>query len=74
MSGPYDWKPSLAKVEAISAMKEECRSITKVRQFLGACAFYYIWIPHYMHIVDLIYGLLKKGRKFEWGEEHTQAV
>ena len=55
-------------------MKEECRSITKVRQFLGACAFYYIWIPHYMHIVDLIYGLLKKGRKFEWGEEHTQAV
>ena len=42
---------------------------------MGACAFYHaIWIPHYAHVVEPIYGLLKKGRKYEWSEEHTEAV
>ena len=48
--GSYSRKPSPTKVEAISVMKEECRSVTKVRRFLGACVFYHIWIPHYAHI------------------------
>ena len=38
------------------------------------CAFYHIWIPHYVQIADLLYGLLKKGRKFKWGEEHSEAM
>ena len=41
---------------------------------LGACAFYHIWIPQYAHIADPLYGLLKKTRKFEWVEEHTEAI
>ena len=72
--GPYGRKPSPAKVETILKMKEECRSTTEVRRFLGACAFYHIWIPHYVQIADLLYGLLKKGRKFKWGEEHSEAM
>ena len=67
-------KSSPTKVEAIAAMKEECGSVTEVRQFLGACAFYHIWIPHYAHIADALYALLKKNRKFEWEEEHTEAI
>ena len=30
LCGPYIWKPSPAKVEVISAMKEECRSVMEV--------------------------------------------
>ena len=74
LCGSYGRKPSPAKVEAIAAMKEECGSVTEVRRFLGACAFYHIWIPHYAHIADPLYGLLKKTRKFEWVEEHTEAI
>ena len=55
-------------------MKEECRSITEVRRFLGACTFYHICIPHYVHIVEPLYGLLKKSQKFEWSGEHTNAI
>jgi hypothetical protein len=39
LCGPYGRRPSLAKVNAIQAMKEECESQSKVRRFLGACAF-----------------------------------
>ena len=74
LCGSYGRKPSPTKVEAISAMKEECGSVTEVRRFLGACAFYHIWIPHYAHVAKPLYGLLKKSKKFEWTKEHTEAV
>ena len=48
LCGPYGRKPSPAKVEAISAMKHDCNSVTEVRRFLGAYTFYHIWIPHYV--------------------------
>ena len=44
------------------------------RRFLGACAFYHIWIPDYAHVAEPLYGLLKKRKKFEWEDEHTYAV
>ena len=47
---PYGRKTSPTKVEAISVMKEECKSVMEVRRFLGACAFYHIWILHYAHV------------------------
>ena len=37
-------------------------------------AFYHIWIPYYTHIIEPLYGLVKKGLKFEWGEEHSEMV
>ena len=52
LCGPYGRKPSPAKVEAISVMKHDCSSVTEVRRFLGACAFYHIWIPHYAHVAE----------------------
>jgi hypothetical protein len=55
-------------------MKDDCRSVTKVRRFLGACTFYHICIPHYAHVAEPLYGLLKKGRKFEWTTDHTDSV
>ena len=55
-------------------MKQDCTSFTEVQRFLGASAFYHIWIPHYAHIAEPLYRLLKKGCKFEWSEEHTESV
>ena len=55
-------------------MKEICESLSEVRRFLGACAFYHIWIPHYAHIADPLYHLLRKGKKFEWKLEHAKAM
>jgi hypothetical protein len=74
LCGPYGRKPSPSKVEAISAMKHDCKSVTEVCRCLRACAFYHIWIPHYTHVAEPLYGLLKKGRKFEWREEHMESV
>ena len=55
-------------------MKEECKSVTEVRRFLGACVFYHIWVPHYAHVAKPLYRLLKKGRKFERNQEHAESV
>ena len=74
MCGAYGRKPSPTKVDAIQEMKEECISQTEVRRFLGVCAFYHIWIPHYAHVAEPLYGLLKERKKFEWQEEHTNAI
>ena len=64
LCGAYDWKPSPRKLDAIEEMKEECISQKEVQRFLGVCAFYHIWIPHYAHVVKSFYGLLKKRKKF----------
>jgi hypothetical protein len=74
LCGAFGRKPSPMKVDAIQAMKEECKTQTEVRRFLGACAFYHIWIPHYAHVAEPLYGLLKKKRSFEWTNEHTLAI
>ena len=71
LCGPYGQKPSPAKVEAISAMKHDCSSVMEVRRFLGACAFYHMWIPHYSHFAEPLYRLLKKGRRFASDNEDT---
>ena len=51
LCGPYGWKPSPAKVEAISAMRPDCSSVTEVRRF------YHICIPHYAHVAEPLYGV-----------------
>ena len=74
MCGPYGRKPAPTKINAIQNMKEECNSVSEVRRFLGACVFYCRWIPHYAHISDPLYRLLRKGEAFEWIEEHSNAI
>jgi hypothetical protein len=70
----FGHKPLLMKVDAIEAIKDECMTQTEVRKFLGASAFYHIWIPHYAHVAEPLYGLLKKKRKFEWTSEHMLVI
>ena len=73
MCGPYGRKPSMEKVDAIQRMKE-CANTTEVRRFLGACIFYHIWIPHFAHVADPLYCLLRKGQRFQWEEEQSKAM
>jgi hypothetical protein len=71
LCGTYGRKPNPEKVDAIARMKA-CSSITEVRRFLGACVFYQIWVPHFAHIAEPLYKLLRKGTKFRW--EHNQEL
>lgn len=73
LCGPYGRKPSMEKVDAIQRMKE-CVNTTEVRRFLGACIFYHIWIPHFAHVADPLYCLLRKGQRFRWEEEQSKAM
>jgi len=73
MCGRYGRKPNPEKVDAISRMKA-CKSITEIRRFLGACVFYQIWVPHFAHISDPLYKLLRKGKKFIWEDEQDIAM
>ena len=61
--GWYGRKPNPEKVDAIGKMKA-CSNTTEVRRFLGACVFYQIWIPHFAHISEALYKLLRKKSKF----------
>ncbi|KAL3695519.1 hypothetical protein R1sor_009595 [Riccia sorocarpa] len=67
-------KPDPIKIQAIQRMKEVLTSLTEVRRFLGMCIFYHIWIPHYAHIAEPLYGLCRKGQRFRWDEEHIEGM
>lgn len=71
--GWYGRKPNPEKVDAIGKMKA-CSSTTEVRRFLGACVFYQIWIPHFAHISEALYKLLRKKSKFLWKHEQDLAM
>ncbi|MCO5554583.1 hypothetical protein L7F22_008113 [Adiantum nelumboides] len=74
MCGPYGRKPSPTKVDAIQRIKDTCTNVTEVRRFLGACVFYVIWIPHYAHVADPLYQLLRKNQRSKWGDAHVKAM
>ena len=71
--GWYERKPNPEKVDAIGKMKA-CSNTTEVRRFLGACVFYQIWIPHFAHISEALYKLLRKKSKFLWKHEQDLAM
>ncbi|KAL3685370.1 hypothetical protein R1sor_003392 [Riccia sorocarpa] len=73
LCGSFGKKPNPVKVDAIARMAD-CGSVTEVRRFLGCCIFYRMSVPHYAHVADPLYALLKKGRKFLWGTEQREAV
>ena len=73
LCGRYRRKPNPENVDVINKMKA-CNSITEVRRFLGACVFYQIWIPHFAHIAEPLYNLLRKGTKFRWGQKEEIAM
>ena len=63
-----------SKVNAIQNLKDDFKSLTEVRKFLGACVFYRIWIPHFAHVAGLLYGLPKKNSRFLWTNVHIDAI
>ena len=71
--GAFGRVPSRAKVDAINLIMD-CRNASEVRRFLGACIFFRIWIPHFAHVADPLYGLLRKNAKFVWTDVHTAAM
>ena len=73
LCGSYGRKPNPEKVDAIGRMKS-CSTVTEVRRFLGACVFYQIWIPHFAHISEPLYKLLRKRNKFVWQHEQDLAM
>ena len=73
LCGRYGRKPNPEKVDAIAKMKA-CSSTTEVRRFLGACVFYQIWIPHFAHMAEPLYKLLRKGTKFKWEKKQEVAM
>ena len=60
-------------MDAIGKMKAYSNT-TEVRRFLGACVFYQIWIPHFAHISEALYKLLRKKSKFLWKHEQDLAM
>ncbi|KAL3682680.1 hypothetical protein R1sor_000702 [Riccia sorocarpa] len=74
LCGWFGKKPEATKIEAIQRIWEVCKSLSKVRKFLGSCVFYHIWIPHYAHIAGPLYALSRKGQKFRWEEKHVDAM
>ncbi|KAL3688565.1 hypothetical protein R1sor_014874 [Riccia sorocarpa] len=66
-------RPNPVKVEAVARLVD-CRSTTEVRRFLGSCVFFRLSIPHYAHMAEPLYALLKKGRRFSWSLEHHEAM
>ncbi|KAL3699861.1 hypothetical protein R1sor_017883 [Riccia sorocarpa] len=73
LCGSFERKPNPEKVNAIARLAD-CSSITEVRRFLGWCIFYRLSVPHYAHIAEPLYALLKKGRRFVWTTEHHEAM
>jgi hypothetical protein len=73
LCGAFGRLPNPAKVDVIARMKD-CANITEVRRFLGACIFFVIWIPHYAHISEPLYSLLRKNVRFCWGESQRKAM
>ena len=73
LCGRYGRKPNPEKVDAIARMRA-CSSTTEVRRFLGACVFYQIWIPHFAHMAEPLYKLLRKGTKFKWEKKQEVAM
>ncbi|KAL2622834.1 hypothetical protein R1flu_003039 [Riccia fluitans] len=73
LCGTFGKRPSPMKVDVIQCI-QDCTSVTEVRRFLGACVFYRIWIPHYAHITEPMYELLRKGKKFKWSIHQGEAM
>ncbi|KAL3687991.1 hypothetical protein R1sor_014300 [Riccia sorocarpa] len=73
LCGTFGRRPSPAKVDVIQRIRD-CTSVTEVRRFLRACVFYRIWIPHYAHISEPMYELLRKGKRFRWETRQGEAM
>ncbi|KAM8717987.1 hypothetical protein ACLKA7_004659 [Drosophila subpalustris] len=61
------------KVEAIRNLKAPA-SCKELRQCLGMASWYRRFVPNFATLVQPMTELLKKGRKWSWGEEQEEAL
>ena len=61
------------RIEAINKMPLPTNK-KQLQAFLGVCNYFRIFVPHFAHIADPLYLLLRKATKFKWTELQTQAV
>ncbi|KAL3700688.1 hypothetical protein R1sor_018710 [Riccia sorocarpa] len=73
LCGAFGRRPNPEKVDALARMKD-CQSVSEVRRFLGSCVFYRMSVPHYAHLANPLYALLRKGVRFVWREEQSLAM
>lgn len=62
----------LEKVRAITELHRP-NKVSELQAFLGMIVYFSAFIPFYADICSPLFGLLKKGRKWEWNEEHECA-
>ena len=60
------------KVRAIAELRRPSK-VSELQTFLGMIVYFSTFIPFYADICSPLFGLLKKGRKWEWREEHERA-
>ena len=60
------------KVRAIAELRRPSK-VSELQTFLGMIVYFSAFIPFYADICSPLFGLLKKGRKWEWREEHERA-
>ena len=60
------------KVRAITELRRPSK-LSELQTFLGMIVYFSAFIPYYADICSPLFGLLKKGRKWEWQEEHERA-
>ena len=60
------------KVRAISELRRPSK-LLELQTFLGMIVYFSAFIPFYADICSPLFGLLKKGHKWEWREEHERA-
>lgn len=59
----------LEKVCAITELHRPSK-VSELQTFLGMIVYFSAFIPFYADICSPLFGLLKKGRNWEWQEEH----
>ena len=63
-----------SKIGGISNWPRELKTVKEVRQILGVLGYQRAFIQDYARIAKPLHDLLKKGVKFLWTKEHTEAL
>ena len=74
MCGPYGESHPQPRSMQFKICKRNAHPSQKYEVFWGYVFFNYRWIPHYAHLFEPLYRLLRKGETFEWSEEHSETM
>ena len=65
-------KTSPEKVAAVNQAKQP-HNLTSLRAFMGLVNYYGVFIPKLATVAAPLHGLMKKDRRWSWGEEEEKA-